>query len=118
MNVPTWTKPALWGAAGGAVAAVVVGFAWGGWVMGEPARELQADSAEAAVILAFTPLCVARAENDPATVTKMRETSNWEHYKTVVEAGWVANVGESYRTDVARSCATAIVAAMETTTKG
>ena len=34
MELPAEVKPALWGVAGGAVAAIVIGFAWGGWVTG------------------------------------------------------------------------------------
>jgi hypothetical protein len=28
MNVPASVKPAVWGAIGGAIAAIVIGFAW------------------------------------------------------------------------------------------
>ena len=38
MNIPIETKPALWGAAGGAVAAAIIGFTWGGWVTGGKAE--------------------------------------------------------------------------------
>jgi hypothetical protein len=34
MNVPEWIKPAIWGGVGGAIAAIVIGFSWGGWVTG------------------------------------------------------------------------------------
>ena len=34
MKLPAEVKPALWGVVGGAVAAIVIGFAWGGWVTG------------------------------------------------------------------------------------
>ena len=34
MNIPVETKPALWGMAGGAIAAAIIGFTWGGWVTG------------------------------------------------------------------------------------
>ncbi len=34
MKFPTWLKPALFGAAGGAIALAIVGFSWGGWVTG------------------------------------------------------------------------------------
>jgi hypothetical protein len=34
MQIPAQVKPAAWGAAGGAVAAMIIGFAWGGWVTG------------------------------------------------------------------------------------
>ena len=34
MQVPAQVKPAAWGAVGGAIAAMIIGFAWGGWVTG------------------------------------------------------------------------------------
>jgi len=38
MTIPIETKPALWGAAGGAIALAIAGFAWGGWVTGGKAE--------------------------------------------------------------------------------
>ncbi len=38
MNIPIETKPALWGAAGGAVVLAIVGFSWGGWVTSSTAE--------------------------------------------------------------------------------
>ncbi len=32
MRLPDWVKPAVWGIVGGAIVAIIVGFAWGGWV--------------------------------------------------------------------------------------
>ena len=63
MNVPASVKPAVWGVIGGAIAAIVVGFAWGGWVTGGTAGKMEAASAEAAIVQAFTPLCVAKAQH-------------------------------------------------------
>jgi len=38
MKLPIETKPALWGAACGAIALAIVGFSWGGWVTGKKAE--------------------------------------------------------------------------------
>ena len=32
MQIPTWVKPAVYGAGAGAVALAIIGFTWGGWV--------------------------------------------------------------------------------------
>jgi hypothetical protein len=69
MNVPASVKPAVWGAIGGAIAAIVIGFAWGGWVTGGTAGK--------------------------------------------IEAGWVDNVSEQYRAEVATACASTLVEGME-----
>lgn len=111
MKMPEFTKPALWGAIGGAAAATIVGFAWGGWVTGGTADEMMASSAQIAVVEAFTPLCVARAEEQPAQVALMKEESVWKHENFVIDAGWVSSVSEKYRSAVAEVCASAVVQA-------
>ena len=113
MKMPVSLKPALWGAAGGAVAAIVVGFAWGGWVTGGTAGRMVTSGAQAAIVQAFTPLCVARAEQEPAQLTLLKAESRWQRREFVVRAGWVANVSEGYRHEVAEACAITIVEAME-----
>ncbi len=113
MNAPEWIKPAAWGVVGGAIAAIIVGFAWGGWVTGGTATQMAATSAESAVVQAFTPLCVSKAEQEPDQLVLLKEASSWQRDDFVVEAGWVDNVNEKFRGDVARACAIAVVEAME-----
>lgn len=113
MKMPVSLKPALWGAAGGAVAAIVVGFAWGGWVTGGTAGRMVTTGAQAAIVQAFTPLCVAKAEQEPEQRVLLKAAQRWQRQDFVVRAGWVATVSERYRRDVAEACATTIVEAME-----
>jgi hypothetical protein len=113
MNVPASVKPAVWGAIGGAIAAIVVGFAWGGWVTGGTAAKMETASAEAAVVQAFTPLCVAKAEQQPEKLAPLKEESSYQRDDFVIEAGWVDSVSEEYRTDVATACAETLVEGME-----
>ncbi len=113
MNVPEWVKPAAWGVVGGAIAAIFVGFFWGGWVTGGTAGQMAATSAETAIVQAFTPLCVAKAEQQPEQIVLLKAESSWKRDDFVVEAGWVAGVNEKYRAEVARVCALAVLEAME-----
>ncbi|HUE46334.1 MAG TPA: hypothetical protein VMO81_08800 [Aestuariivirgaceae bacterium] len=113
MNVPEYVKPAAWGVIGGAIAAIIIGFYWGGWVTGGTAVEMRASSAEEAIVQAFTPLCVAKAEQEPEQLALLEEESRWQHDDFVVEAGWVDNVKENYRAEVAQACARAVLEAME-----
>jgi hypothetical protein len=113
MAISASVKPALWGAVGGAIGAMIIGFAWGGWVTGSKAGVMAADSAEAAIVLAFTPLCVAKAEQQPDQRELLKKESRWSRDTFVIKAGWVVNVTEKYRSEVARVCATAIVEAMD-----
>jgi hypothetical protein len=111
MKVSEWVKPAMLGVVGGAIAAIVIGFSWGGWITGGSATKMAAASADSAVVQAFTPLCIAKAEQAPAQLALLDKP--WQRHEFVVEAGWVDNVNEKYRRDVARACATAVMEAME-----
>jgi len=113
MNVPEWVKPAVWGVIGGAIAAIVIGFAWGGWVTGGTAGLMETASAEAAVVQAFTPLCVAKAEQQPEKLGPLKEESSYQRDDFVIEAGWVDNVSEKYRAEVAEACASTLVEGMK-----
>jgi hypothetical protein len=113
MRVPVQVKPATWGVIGGAVAAMIIGFAWGGWVTGGTSQRNAAMAAQTAVVQAFVPLCVAKAEQQPDQILLMKKESAYSRSDFVVKAGWVSNVAETYRRYVAESCATAIVDAMD-----
>ena len=113
MNVPAAVKPAVWGAIAGAIAAIIIGFAWGGWVTGGTAGRMETASAEAAVVQAFTPLCVAKAEQQPEKFAPLKEKSSYARDDFVIEAGWVDSVNEEYRTEVATACAETLVEGME-----
>jgi hypothetical protein len=112
MKVPEWVKPAVWGVIGGAIAAIIIGFAWGGWVTGGTAVEMAAASAETAVVQALTPLCVVKAEQQPEKLAPLKEESSYQRDNFVIEAGWVDSVSEEYRSEVAESCAEAVVEGM------
>lgn len=113
MRTPEWVKPGAWGVAGGAVAAIAIGFMWGGWVTGGTAEKTAAAREKAAVVQAFVPLCVAKAELEPDQLVLLKEESSWQRDDFIVKAGWVANVTEQYRNAVAETCAQTVVKAME-----
>jgi len=113
MHVSEWVKPAVWGAIGGAVAAMFIGFSWGGWVTGGTAGQMETASAKTAVVQAFIPLCVAKAEQEPEKLAALKEESQWKHDDFVVETGWVDNVSDKYQTEVARSCAATLIEGMK-----
>jgi hypothetical protein len=94
---------------------MIIGFSWGGWVTGGTVGRMETASAEAAIVQAFTPLCVAKAELQPDQLPLLKATNTWTREDFVIEAGWVANVSEKHRTAVARACAVAVVEAMGAT---
>jgi hypothetical protein len=56
MKIPAQVKPAIWGAIAGAVAAMIIGFVWGGWVTGGTSEKNAGAAAQTAVVQAFVPL--------------------------------------------------------------
>lgn len=113
MKVPDWIKPLVWGVIGGGIGAMIIGFGWGGWVTGGTAQKMEAESAEAAVVQALTPLCVAKGEQEPDQLVALEDESGWKRDQFVMEAGWVDSVREEYRQAVAEQCASVLVAGME-----
>ena len=76
MQVPASVKPALWGAVGGAVAAMIIGFSWGGWVTGGTAGQMEATSAKNASVLALTPLCIGKGEQQQEQLVALKKESS------------------------------------------
>jgi alpha/beta superfamily hydrolase len=103
-------RPALWGAAAGAVALAIVGFSWGGWVTGGAAETIATNRAETAVVTALTPICVDRfrqAADASANLAEMKKTNySWDQGKFVEKGGWATMPGSAYpNSAVARACA-------------
>jgi hypothetical protein len=114
MAIPAQVKPAVWGAIGGAIAAMIIGFVWGGWVTGGTSEKAAGAAAQTAVVQAFVPVCVAKAEQQPDQIIALKkESSSYSRSEMVFKAGWVDSVAEKYRRDVAEQCAVAIVEAMD-----
>lgn len=109
MNISPNVKPAIWGMAAGAVATMIVGFSWGGWVTQGTAGAMETASAKAAVVEVLTPMCVARAEQQSDKLEVLKQESSWKHRDFVVKAGWVDNVADDYQYEVAVSCASTLI---------
>jgi hypothetical protein len=110
MNRPKWLKPALIGGTIGAVATVIVGFGWGGWVTGAKAEVMVRDQAKAAVVAALAPICVEQSRQDPlaaATLAKLKDTSRYQQSNILMETGWATMPGSE---DPMRAVASACMA--------
>jgi len=109
MQFPTYTKPLVWGFIGGAVACMIVGFSWGGWVTGSTARKDTATAAHDAVVTALAPICAEqfRAQaGASAKIAELAKTSSWERGSAVEKSGFALMPGsKTTDTDVARACA-------------
>ena len=111
MKLPVETRPALWGMVGGAIAATIVGFTWGGWVTGGRAESDATQRANAAVVVALAPVCVERFQRGAdvsANLAALKKVDSWSQGDFVEKGGWaVAPGAKSYDqvTAVARACA-------------
>ncbi len=107
MNVPTWIKPGIYGAAVGAAAIAIAGFSWGGWMTGSSAREMAADNAKLEVVAALVPICVEQSKLDPqaaVTLAELQQARSYQRNTMIMEAGWATMPGSS---EPDRSVATA-----------
>ncbi len=74
MQIPVWTKPALWGVAVGAIGIAILGFSQFGWRTAGSAEQFAQERADTAVVAALVPFCVTKAQQDPdkAVLAKLR----------------------------------------------
>ena len=111
MKIPIETKPALWGAAGGAVALAIIGFSWGGWVTRGTAESTAAQQAHAAVVDALAPICVDRfqhASDATARLVELKKVDPWSQGEFIEKGGWATVPGTNTPaqvTGVAKACA-------------
>jgi alpha/beta superfamily hydrolase len=106
----------LQGIAVGAVASVVIGFSWGGWMTGSSANKLAAERPDTAVVAALTPICVEKflqnsdAKANLAVLQKI--STSWEKSDYLQKGGWATQPGAtSSDYHLARACAEKLVQA-------
>lgn len=115
MTIPPWTKPAVWGAVCGAIAVTIVGFSWGGWMLGGTAERMAVQRADNAVVAGLVPFCVDRFRQQadaPARLTQLQQTSSWQRREFVERGGWATMPGtERPNGMVASACADTLTSA-------
>lgn len=108
-------KPALWGAAGGAIVVAFLGFTWGGWVTGASAEQMSKKNVDSAVVAALAPICVQQfnAGFDVATrLAELKAMSGTAQAGFVEKGGWATMPGaEAPLVGVARGCASILAKA-------
>ena len=87
----------LQGIAIGAIASMVIGFSWGGWVLGSTAHRLAADQASTAVVAVLTPICVEKFQHNADAVANLVAlkaiSSSWQQGKFIESGGWATRPG-------------------------
>ncbi len=104
------TKTVLfWSCVASAVITMIIGFTWGGWVMGATAQSMAAAMAQDAVVTRLAPICVAQFKQDPARDQKLKELkalSVYERGDYVKKQAWAKMPGEQEADGkVAEECA-------------
>jgi len=97
-------KFGIWGLICGAVIAMILGFAWGGWTTFSTTKTMT----EEAVLASQAAICVAQFMKQPNHEEKLKELekiSSWERAKFIEEGGWDKMPGQE-KADyaVARAC--------------
>ncbi len=102
-------KRLLQGAAVGVVATLVVGFGWGGWMLGSSAKTLADSTASSAVIAAIAPICAdqfQRSTDAAVNLTALKKASTWDQGTFVEKGGWAVMPGsKAADSGVPQACA-------------
>ena len=98
-------KFGVWGLIFGAVIAMIIGFAWGGWTTSSTTKTMS----EEAVLASQAAICVAQFMKDPKheeTFKEFKELSTYERAEFIDKGGWDIMPGqEKAGYAVARACA-------------
>lgn len=110
MKLHPGIRPAVWGAAVGAVAISIIGFSSLGWVLGSTAEQMASQRADAAVVAALTPVCVGKFEAQTDAGAKLAEfkkvSTSWDQQSFIEKGGWATMPGSSKpNSAVAIACA-------------
>jgi hypothetical protein len=80
-------KYGVWGLIVGAVFAIILGFAWGGWTTAGTTQTMTED----AVLASQAAICVAQFMKEPNHEEKLKEfakVNSWERAKFIEKGGW------------------------------
>ena len=99
----------LQGVAAGAIATLVIGFGWGGWMLGSSAKTLADNTANSAVVAAIAPICVdqfQRSADAANNLTELKKTNSWQQAAYVEKGGWAVMPGsKAADSGVPQACA-------------
>jgi hypothetical protein len=108
------TKQTLfWFCVGSVIGALIVGFAFGGWVTGGTAQKMADQSGVDAVVERLVPICVYQFNQDPQKDQKLKDLkalSSYQRREYVEKQGWATIPGEKAPdSKVADTCAKRLV---------
>ena len=114
-EIKSTIQSACWGAVGGAVAAIVIGFAWGGWTTAGTTQKMT----DEVLLASRAAICVAQFMKEPNHQEKLDELElkklrAWEIREAVKKGGWDKMPGQEEAVyNVSRACADGLELLME-----
>ncbi|WP_339860145.1 hypothetical protein [Thalassospira alkalitolerans] len=111
MEIPVWTKPAIWGGIIGAIAITVVGFSADMIVTSSTATEMADSQSKEAMITALTPICVAQFKtltptNQTMQLAALKQESSYKRDDFVIAQGWATMPGNAEPSnEIGNACA-------------
>lgn len=118
MAIPSFLKGEsivrlLQGGALGAVAAMILGFNWGGWTLGSTAEQTADNQSKAAVVTALAPICVEQFKASVDNVANLATLNTAPSYKRtgiIEDGGWAILPGnDKPSAGVAKECAKLLI---------
>jgi hypothetical protein len=112
-EIKNTVKSAIWGAVGGGVAAIIIGFAWGGWTTAGGTQKV----ADEALLASQAAICVAqfmKMPNHQEKLNELKELSSYKRRGFIQEGGWDKMPGQQEAGyNVGRACADGLELLME-----
>lgn len=113
MNIPVETKPALWGAVGGAIVLAIVGFKYAGWNTAAQTETQISQKSRTAVATALAPVCADNFKRDSkyaANLVELKKLETWSRGGFIEKGGWATMPGaKSPEPEVDSACAALII---------
>jgi len=116
-------KRLLQGAAAGAIATIIIGFCWGGWMLGSTAKKVATDETRSAIVTIAAPACAEHFVNkaNDEKWAEYQKVDTWRRDTFIKEAGYatVAGLVDDYSTSsaIADACVKALNKLLDTRAK-
>ena len=99
----------LQGAFVGFVATAIIGFNWGGWMLGSTAKQMAQKDTSAALVAVLAPMCADKfraASDSSLNMAELKKVSSWMQDSYIEKGGWATFSGEAApERGVAQACA-------------
>ena len=94
-------KYGVWGLICGAVIAMIIGFAWGGWTTSSTSQT----KSDAAVLASQAAICVAQFMKDPSKLKELEGIESYKRSEFIEKGGWDKMPGQKEASNgVSRAC--------------